>query len=159
MSAPEPSPGYDPADDAPVRRPRWLGVLLVVGVVVLVIGSLMTGWFIWRNYPLGGAASAASAPAAGSAAGLALVQASDCLRCHLPARKAVGPSWLAIADRHAETPEAVALLARKIREGSVGDWGRVIMPRHPQVNDADARVMAQWVLAQAPSRGGNTPAR
>lgn len=129
-----------------------MGVALALCVVLLVLGLLMTSVFIMRNYALPPAAPSGDGPrTATSTAALALVRASDCLRCHLPARKAVGPGWQAIAERHAGNPQAVELLARKIREGSVGDWGRVIMPRHPQVSEADARVMAQWVLAQRPA--------
>lgn len=158
MSTRGPSSGHDgPADDAGTPRPRWLAAVLVLTVGLLVAGLLMTGWLILRNYPLTGAPRDPGAPASGSAAGLALVQAGDCMRCHLPARKAVGPAYQSIAERHAGKPEAVSLLARKIRMGSVGDWGRVIMPRHPQVSEADARLMAQWVLAQRPARRPTAP--
>ncbi|RYF83939.1 MAG: cytochrome C [Comamonadaceae bacterium] len=146
---PDPASGQRPAtDDTPPRRPRWLGVLLVLTVVLMVAGLLMSGWFMLRTRAPASAAREAVAPTSGSAVGLARVQASDCMRCHLPARKAVGPSYQAIAERHASNPEAVAFLAQKIRNGSVGDWGRVIMPRHPQIDEADARLMAQWVLDQ-----------
>ncbi len=137
-------------EDAPPRRPRWLLVVLALFVVMSAVGMLATGWFMLRGFVFRPPA-AATGPVA---AGFALVQASDCMRCHLAERKAVGPGWQAIAERHAGNPEAVALLARKIREGSVGDWGRVIMPRHPQVGEADARLMAQWVLAQRPAPAG-----
>ena len=134
-------------DEAPPRRPRWLLVLLALFVAMSAAGMLITGWLILRGYVFTPPV-AATGP---GAEGYALVQASDCMRCHLAERKAVGPGWQAIAARHADNPEAVALLARKIREGSVGDWGRVIMPRHPQIGEADARLMAQWVLAQRPA--------
>lgn len=127
-----------------------MGVLLAACVALLIAGLLMTSVFILRNYAGGGADPAAQVQAPDAAA-LALVQSSDCLRCHLPARKAVGPSWQAIAERHASRPDAVDFLAQKIRQGSVGDWGRVIMPRHPQIDEADARAMAQWVLRQVPA--------
>ncbi|RZL59343.1 MAG: cytochrome C, partial [Variovorax sp.] len=39
-------------------------------------------------------------------------------------------------------------LAIKIRAGSVGAWGRVIMPQQTQVTEAEARLLAEWVLAQ-----------
>jgi cytochrome c551/c552 len=39
-------------------------------------------------------------------------------------------------------------LAAKIRAGSVGTWGRVIMPRQGRVTEADAQLLAEWVLSQ-----------
>ena len=46
--------------------------------------------------------------------------------------------------------DAPDYLARKIREGSVGVWGRTLMPRHPQITQEQAVQMAQWLLAMAP---------
>lgn len=45
---------------------------------------------------------------------------------------------------------AAQRLAGKIRHGSVGTWGRVIMPRQPRLSDADAQLLARWVLSQPP---------
>ena len=39
-------------------------------------------------------------------------------------------------------------VAAKIRSGGVGVWGRLIMPRQPQVTEADAALLAKWVLSQ-----------
>jgi cytochrome c len=39
-------------------------------------------------------------------------------------------------------------LAKKIREGGVGNWGQVPMPANPQVNEQEAATLAKWVLAQ-----------
>ncbi len=49
-----------------------------------------------------------------------------------------------------DDPGAADRLAAKIREGSVGAWGRLVMPRHPQVTPADAQAMARWILDQPP---------
>jgi cytochrome c551/c552 len=62
----------------------------------------------------------------------------------------VGPGYAEIAARYQGQDDAVAHLARKIREGSVGTWGRVIMPRHPHIAVADADLMARWVMGHAP---------
>jgi len=95
---------------------------------------------------------AAEAPQTSSLAGQALVQASDCLRCHGMDRRYVGPSFRQIADRYREQPDAANYLARKIREGSVGVWGRTVMPRHPQVNEAQSSDMARWLLSLPPAQ-------
>ena len=73
------------------------------------------------------------------------------LRCHGMDRHYVGPSFQQIAARYRDRADAVDYLAGKIRNGSVGDWGRIVMPRHPQIAEGDARRMAEWVLAAAPA--------
>jgi cytochrome c551/c552 len=97
-------------------------------------------------------AGVAEVPQTSSLAGQALVQASDCLRCHGMDRRYVGPSFRQIADRYREQPDAANYLARKIREGSVGVWGRTVMPRHPQVNEAQSSDMARWLLSLPPAQ-------
>ena len=81
-----------------------------------------------------------------------MVEASDCLRCHGMDRRYVGPSFRQIADRYRAQPDAANYLARKIREGSVGVWGRTVMPRHPQVNEAQSSDMARWLLSLPPAQ-------
>jgi len=133
-------------DDAPAR-PRWLAWLIAIVLLAVVLGLLNIGRLILRTDPV----DAAIAARPGLAAAQARVEASDCMRCHAAVRQAVGPSFQDIAARHANRADAVAFLAGKIRNGSVGDWGRVIMPRHPQIADDDARRMAEWVLAHRPA--------
>jgi cytochrome c551/c552 len=69
-------------------------------------------------------------------------------------RRYVGPAFRQIAARYQDRPDAASYLARKIREGSVGEWGRVVMPRHPQINDVQAQGMALWVLGLPVVEGG-----
>jgi cytochrome c len=38
-------------------------------------------------------------------------------------------------------------LATKITKGGSGAWGAIPMPANPQVNDADAKKLAGWVLS------------
>ena len=44
--------------------------------------------------------------------------------------------------------DAVAKLAGKIQKGGAGVWGPVPMPANPQVSEAEATKLAQWVLSQ-----------
>jgi cytochrome c len=81
-----------------------------------------------------------------------LLRKNGCMACHGLVHKQVGPGFAQIADRYRNDPEAPPRLAEKIRNGSVGTWGRVIMPRQSLVSEADARVLASWVLSQ-PSPG------
>lgn len=133
-------------DEQSPQRPRWLGWAIVVLMTMVVLGVLNVGWLIMRPAPVAAADPAAADPVLQQ--GRTAVLASDCMRCHMVERKAVGPGFAEIAERYAGDAEAPARMADKIRNGSVGTWGRVIMPRHPQVSEADAARMAGWILAQ-----------
>lgn len=74
-----------------------------------------------------------------------------CMRCHGMVNKFVGPGFAQIAARYRGDPTASARLRHTIRQGSVGTWGSVIMPRQPQVSEADAELLAEWVLGQPAS--------
>jgi len=153
-----------PEDDTPPHRPRWLAVALIVAVVLVVGGVLNVGW---RTLQAGSSESKAiqssdvstsststamapaspTFPAAALAAGMAAVNASDCIRCHGVDRPYVGPAFNQVAARYQNRPDAVDYLAGKIRNGGAGEWGRALMPRHPQLSEEQARQMAQWVMS------------
>ena len=153
-----------PDDDAPPPRPRWLGWALIAFGLLVALGMLNLGVRMVLSakpaqadapqQPTSTApvAGVAEVPPTSSLVGQALVQASDCLRCHGMDRRYVGPSFRQIADRYREQPDAANYLARKIREGSVGVWGRTVMPRHPQVNEAQSSDMARWLLSLPPAQ-------
>lgn len=83
----------------------------------------------------------------------ALVGHYGCMACHGMVHKQVGPGFAQIAERYRTDAAAPARLAGKIRNGGVGEWGRVIMPRQPNMTEAESQVLAGWVLSQP------TPAR
>ena len=153
-----------PDDDTPPPRPRWLGWALIAFGLLVALGMLNLGVRMVLSakpaqadapqQPTSTAlvAGVAEVPPTSSLTGQALVQASDCLRCHGMDRRYVGPSFRQIADRYREQPDAANYLARKIREGSVGVWGRTVMPRHPQVNEAQSSDMARWLLSLPPAQ-------
>ena len=90
----------------------------------------------------------APAWAAGEANPKALAEDYGCFSCHGMVHKQVGPGFAQVAERYRRDPAMPAQLAAKIRSGSVGAWGRVIMPRQAKVTEADAQMLAQWVLSQ-----------
>ena len=93
-------------------------------------------------------ALAATLVAAGPAlADQALATAKNCMACHAADKKLVGPSYKDVAAKYAGQKDAVDKLAVKIQKGGAGVWGPVPMPANPQVNDADAKKLAAWVLA------------
>ena len=169
-----------PDDDNPPPRPRWLGWALIAFGLLVALGMLNLGVRMVFTAkppsqteapqppassnpaaptpPAAGASGAAVAPKTTSLAGQALVEASDCLRCHGMDRRYVGPSFRQIAARYQDRPDAAAYLARKIREGSVGEWGRTVMPRHPQVTEVQAKAMAIWVLGSPIADAGKVTA-
>lgn len=91
------------------------------------------------------------------AEGEALVKKSDCLACHQPNRKVVGPSYMDVAKKYKGKSGAVADLVKKVKKGGAGVWGQVPMSAHPTLADADIEKMVKWVLAGAPSSAAPAP--
>jgi len=91
------------------------------------------------------ALAAVSAPAL---ADQALANAKNCMACHAPDKKLVGPSYKEVAIKYSGQKDAVDRLAGKILKGGSGVWGPVPMPANSQVNEAEAKKLAAWVLAQ-----------
>ena len=80
-------------------------------------------------------------------ADLALAQSKNCMACHAVDKKLVGPAYKDIAAKYAGDKAAADKLATKIQKGGSGVWGAIPMPANPQVNDADAKKLAAWVLS------------
>ena len=79
-------------------------------------------------------------------AGADLAKAKNCLACHAVDKKLVGPAYKDIAAKYKGDGSAVDKLAVKIQKGGSGVWGPVPMPANPQVNEADAKKLAAWVM-------------
>lgn len=78
----------------------------------------------------------------------ALATAKNCMACHAVDKKLVGPAYKDVAAKYAGQKDAVDKLAAKIIKGGSGVWGPVPMPANAQVNDAEAKKLAAWVLTQ-----------
>ncbi len=89
--------------------------------------------------------AAAMAPAM---ADQALATAKNCMACHAVDKKLVGPSYKEVAKKYAGDKTAADKLAAKIMKGGSGVWGAIPMPANPQVNEAEAKKLAAWVLSQ-----------
>lgn len=89
---------------------------------------------------------AASALCMPAWADLALATSKNCMACHATDRKLVGPAYKDVAAKYASDKTAVEKLATKIQKGGAGVWGAVPMPANMQVNDAEAKKLAAWVL-------------
>ena len=81
-------------------------------------------------------------------ADMALATSKNCMACHAVDKKLVGPSYKDVAAKYAGQKDAVDMLAGKIIKGSAGVWGPIPMPANAQVNEADAKKLATWVMTQ-----------
>ena len=77
----------------------------------------------------------------------ALATAKNCMTCHAIDKKVVGPAYKEIAARYAGQKDAADKLASKIVKGGAGVFGVVPMPANTQVNEAEAKKLAAWVLS------------
>jgi cytochrome c len=90
-------------------------------------------------------AGVATAPAFAQAD---LAQKKNCMACHAIDKKLVGPAYKDVAAKYAGQKDAADKLALKVMKGGSGAWGSVPMPANPQVTDAEAKQLVQWVLIQ-----------
>jgi cytochrome c len=104
--------------------------------------------------PPGAAALPVSMPApkasGGAADAKALLNANSCTACHGMKNKIVGPGFNEIAAKTKGRADAEAYLIGKIKGGGAGVYGPIPMPAQPDLKDADARTIAQWIAAGAP---------
>ncbi|HEX7386263.1 MAG TPA: c-type cytochrome [Castellaniella sp.] len=111
------------------RFVRFLGVWVLFG------GSLGCSW-------------ASELPAPPSLAqGRALAAQNRCLACHEIDARRVGPPFRAIAKRFGRQPAAAPVLAQAMRQGSSGQWGAIPMPAQTRLSQADALLLARWILS------------
>lgn len=86
--------------------------------------------------------------AAPAIADMALATSKNCMACHAVDKKLVGPAYKEVAAKYAGQKDAVDKLAIKIIKGGSGVWGPVPMPANAQVNDAEAKKLAAWIMTQ-----------
>lgn len=89
-------------------------------------------------------AAFASTPAM---ADLKLATDKNCMSCHSVDKKVVGPGYKDIAAKYAGQKDAADMLAGKIQKGGAGVWGPIPMPANAQVNAAEAKTLATWVMS------------
>jgi cytochrome c len=91
----------------------------------------------------------AAAPATSGNDPKALLNANSCTACHGMKSKVVGPGFNEIAAKHKGRADIEAYLIEKIKNGGSGVYGAVPMPAQPQLKDAEAKAIAQWIAAGA----------
>lgn len=77
---------------------------------------------------------------------LTIINNSDCRTCHLIEEKNIGPAWRDVANKYADSANAVEYLSHKIINGGSGVWGQVPMAAHPTMSQEDAETLAKYVL-------------
>lgn len=88
--------------------------------------------------------------AAAQEAGERLLEEKLCYACHQRSEASLGPSYEAIAARHASRRELMTgVLAQKIVHGGGGNWGPVPMVPNQRVSPEEAARMAEWILSLA----------
>jgi cytochrome c len=63
----------------------------------------------------------------------------------------IGPSYVDIAKRYAGVEDAVAILVRRVQDGSTGEWGFAQMIPHPDLDDKDLSNMLRYILSLQPT--------
>ena len=76
-----------------------------------------------------------------------LLVKSNCLACHYVDKRKYGPKLNEIAAKYANDSNAAETVAKKIKAGGSGVWGEDMMPPQPQLSDADALILAKYILA------------
>ena len=80
--------------------------------------------------------------------GKQLISKTDCLVCHKPKDKLVGPSFADIAKKYPPSVKNFSLLSQKVIKGGSGVWGQIPMAPHPALAVADVKKMLKYILSQ-----------
>lgn len=75
-----------------------------------------------------------------------LLVKNNCLACHYIDKRKYGPKLNEVAAKYVNESDATEKLAQKIKSGGSGVWGEDMMPPQPQVSDADALILARYIL-------------
>ena len=71
----------------------------------------------------------------------------NCMACHAIDQKRLGPPLKDVAIKYAGDSGAATMLAKKIQVGGAGAWGQLPMPPQPQISDADAKTLSEYILS------------
>jgi cytochrome c len=90
--------------------------------------------------------AAAAVAATPALANEELAKKNACTACHAIDKKLVGPAYKDVAAKYRGDAKAEAMLAEKVKKGSVGTWGQVPMPPNASVKDEDVKTLVKWIL-------------
>ena len=92
------------------------------------------------------ASGAAHAATLDNAKAEALMKKDGCAACHSIDKKIVGPAYIDVAAKYKSDKNAVAMLSKKVKEGSTGVWGPIPMPPNATTSMADITDLVTWIL-------------
>jgi cytochrome c len=95
------------------------------------------------------AVAAVAAGAAHAQRGQELLRKYDCYICHSDTETKTGPAYIDVAAKYRRDPRAVATLSALVKKGAHGS-GPWHMPPMPQVPDAEARQIVDYILSLKP---------
>ncbi|MEA5458418.1 PQQ-dependent sugar dehydrogenase [Arcicella sp. LKC2W] len=75
-----------------------------------------------------------------------MLNKNDCKSCHIIDTKSVGPSYRDIATRYKSDAKAIENLSNKVIAGGGGVWGDHRMAAHPQISQAEANIIVEYIL-------------
>jgi cytochrome c len=78
--------------------------------------------------------------------GLTAMRVSNCFNCHAFGNKMIGPSINDIVKKYEPSATNKALLAKRVQDGSIGIWGNVSMPKHPELTKEEIHNMVEWMM-------------
>ncbi len=78
--------------------------------------------------------------------GLAVIESSNCFNCHQFNKKSTGPSFREIGMHYKHTEVNLELLAKRIKNGSSGNWGNQPMPSHLKLTDRETENIVRWIF-------------
>lgn len=76
-----------------------------------------------------------------------LARSKNCVACHHPERKMIGPAYKAVAERYAKDEAGAKALSEKVIKGGAGNWGSTPMPPQASVTPAEAETLVKWILS------------
>jgi len=77
----------------------------------------------------------------------ALMKKDGCAACHAIDKKIVGPAYVDVAAKYKNDKNAVAMLSKKVKEGSTGVWGPIPMPPNTATSAADITELVTWIMS------------
>jgi len=79
------------------------------------------------------------------------MEKSDCMTCHEPDKKTVGPSFIEIAQRYSNEKTSIQYLISKVKDGGAGVWGITPMNAHPLHTDKEIKEMLNYIFSLNPT--------
>ncbi len=75
-----------------------------------------------------------------------MLNKNDCKSCHMIDKKSVGPSYRDVATKYKGDAKAIENLSNKVIAGGGGVWGDHRMAAHPQISQAEANIIVDYIL-------------